>query len=146
MKLGEKIRVSLENNNWTQKYFSELMNVAPTTVQKWVVGKNTPTIETVLQISKILEIPIQDLLDDNVVIHSFFDLGACFYSDNYEDSVHNVIDAGLNGNAYLHRFNNKVGCAYSAIYCGNYEVWSQVRERERAMIKAWNEWGYKAFV
>lgn len=148
MKLNEKIRVSLENNEWTQKHFSELMNVTPSTVQKWVVGKNTPSLETTIQISKLLNIPIQDLLDDSVVIHPYYETGGILwpFSVLYGDGAHTVIDAGLKGNAYLHRFNNKAGCAYSAIYCGKNEVWSQVRERERAMIMAWNEWGYKAFV
>ncbi len=145
MKLGEKIRVSLENNEWTQKHFSELMNVAPTTVQKWVVGKNTPSVETAMEISRILEIPIQDLLNDKVEIQSYFIYDANFYSDHYKDSVHTIIDANLKGNAVLHRFNNNVGCAYSAIYCGKDEVWSQIRERERTMVRAWNEWGYKIY-
>lgn len=148
MKLNEKIRIALENNEWTQKYFSELMSVAPTTVQKWIVGKNTPSVETTIQISKLLNIPIQDLLDDSVVIHPYYETGVFTwpFSLLHEDGAHTVIDAGLKGNAYLHRFYNKAGCAYSAIYCGKYEIWSQIRERERFMINAWNEWGYKTFV
>ena len=37
MKLNEKIRVSLANNEWTQAHFAEHMHVHPATVQKWVV-------------------------------------------------------------------------------------------------------------
>ena len=62
------------------------------------------------------------------------------------DHEHIIIDAGLEGNALLHRFVNAGGCEYSAIYYAKREIWSQVRERERFMIRAWNEWGYKTFV
>ena len=142
MKFNDKIRVSLENNEWTQKHFAGLMHVAPTTVQKWIVGKNHPDVETTLRISKVLNIPIQDLLDDSFEIYPYYIIDYCL-PDRFQDGEHTVLDAGLKGEAYLHRFNNKAGCAYSAIYYGNFEVWSHVREKERFMIRDWNEWGYK---
>lgn len=55
------------------------------------------------------------------------------------DTPHDVYDADLRLDATLHRFNNAAGCAYSAIYVGDDEVWNHVREREADMIAAWNK-------
>ncbi len=152
MKFGEKIKVSLDNNEWTQAYFAELMHVHPATVQKWVGGKNTPAIETAKEIGKILNIPIHELLDDSLDIYKFYVIDRYIpydddrYPDNFKDGEHTIVDAGLKGNAILHRFVNAAGCPYSAIYYAKREIWSQIRDRERFMIRAWNEWGYKSFI
>lgn len=64
----------------------------------------------------------------------------------YNDSVHIIADdVKLNGGAKLHRFNNEAGCAYSAIYVGETEVWSQTRENEKRMIKQWNAGGWRGW-
>ena len=51
------------------------------------------------------------------------------------DTDHDVYDANLKGGALLHRFKNAGGYLYSAIYIGNYEAKSIVREREQVMIE-----------
>lgn len=152
MKLNEKIRVSLSNNDWTQAHFAELMNVHPSTVQKWCKGKNAPPIETTLEICHLLNIPIQELVDDSIDIYEFYIVNRFMpcnddrFPDSLQDGEHTIIDAGLEGNALLHRFVNARGCPYSAIYYAKREIWSQVRDRERFMLRDWNEWGYKTLV
>lgn len=152
MRFNEKIRVSLKNNEWTQAEFANLIHVAPTTVQKWAVGRNTPNIEIIKEIGRVLNIPIQELLDDSVDIVEFYvvDKYLPYEQDMYpevlRDSEHIIIDAGLKGESFLHRFENAENVAFSAIYYAKREIWSTVRERERFMIRAWNEWGYNHFV
>lgn len=66
---------------------------------------------------------------------------------NINDSVHQVVRImGLKGNASLHRFLNKAGEPYSAIYVGDTEAYSCERKREQKMVRHWNNEGYKAFV
>lgn len=55
------------------------------------------------------------------------------------DSVHEIIHVDLKGGAVLHRFLNRAGVPYSAIYLQNVECWSNVREDEGNMLKLWNE-------
>jgi len=55
------------------------------------------------------------------------------------DSMHKIYDANLKGGALLHRFNNRVGVAYSAIYDGDYEALNCETSRELGMIKLWNK-------
>ena len=52
---------------------------------------------------------------------------------------HEIFDAGLNGGARLHRFENRAGVDYSAIYVGDEEYVSHARRRESDMIRWWNE-------
>lgn len=63
----------------------------------------------------------------------------------YEGKVYNgdgrhviVEEVKLNGGGVLHRFHNASGIAYSAIYIGDFEVYSNVREREDFMIQQFN--------
>lgn len=52
---------------------------------------------------------------------------------------HEIFDAGLKGGARLHRFKNRAGVDYSAIYIGENEYASHERSRESDMIRWWNE-------
>lgn len=57
----------------------------------------------------------------------------------YGDSIHEILwDANVCGNGELHRFTNKDGVPYSAIYIGGFEVCSAPRENEKVMINYWN--------
>ena len=38
----------------------------------------------------------------------------------------------------LHRFKNRAGVLYSAIYVGNTEMFSAPREKENAMLEYWD--------
>lgn len=61
--------------------------------------------------------------------------------DRFEgDSKHEIAeDVILAENAFLHRFNNKAGVPYSAIYVDGSEIWSIDRTREELMVSAWND-------
>lgn len=149
MKLNEKLRVSLANNGWTQAYFAKQMCVSPKTVQKWVSGDNHPSVDTIKEMSVLLNIPTDELIDDSVDVFQYYVVDKYITSsedrfpERFRDGEHTIIEAGLKGEALLHRFKNAAGCDYSAIYYAKREIWSQVRERESLMIKEWNEWGYK---
>lgn len=65
---------------------------------------------------------------------------------NINDSTHQIVKiSGLKGGATLHRFSNKAGMLYSAIYVGNTEAWSCERAEEQKMVRRWNKDGWKAF-
>lgn len=57
------------------------------------------------------------------------------------DSGHEIIDCNLAGNGILHRFNNRAGVPYSAIYVDGIEVFSAPRENEEDMLAYWNKNG-----
>lgn len=53
--------------------------------------------------------------------------------------IHQVFDAGLGNNAFLHRFLNGANVEYSAIYQDGEEIWSCERGHEADMLKSWKE-------
>lgn len=146
-KFNEKLRILLANNEMEQKQLAELLNVAPTTVQKWVSGINQPDIFTYKQISKIFCVSLDDLTDDDRKIIEYWILDqyvpysvAMKYPDVEEEKLmHTIIDAGLANEGILHRFTNIAGDKCSAIYRGHKEIWWHYRKYEPQMIREWNE-------
>ncbi|MCH4005583.1 MAG: helix-turn-helix domain-containing protein [Eubacterium sp.] len=51
--LSEKIKILLNNNEMTQKKLAEELHVSESAVQKWVVGRNAPSIFSIKEMSQI---------------------------------------------------------------------------------------------
>ncbi|MDD6236714.1 MAG: XRE family transcriptional regulator [Clostridiales bacterium] len=64
--LQHNLNYYLKENKMTQKKLSELLNVSQAAVTNWTKGKNSPDIETLIQICNILNISINDILDVDV--------------------------------------------------------------------------------
>lgn len=56
----------------------------------------------------------------------------------YGDSEHIIVECKLKHRGELHRFTNKAGYLYSAIYQDGIEQCSCERYREKGMIDYWN--------
>ena len=141
--LNEKIRILLQNRKWTQAELAKQIHVAPSTVQKWVTGKNNPTTDTVKELCALFGVSYEDMLNDDHEIIEYITLCEvsplnCFpgYKD---DSTHIVIDAALERGALLHRFRNAADAECSAIYIGTVEHWWTYRADEARLIREWNE-------
>ena len=57
-----RIKVMLAEKGKTNKWLSEQVGKDPATVSKWCTNMAQPTLETLLQIAKLLEVEVQDLL------------------------------------------------------------------------------------
>ena len=62
-----RIKVVLAEKKRTNKWLSEQLGCAPTTVSKWCTNVCQPPMETYLRIAKLLEVEIGDLLNKNYV-------------------------------------------------------------------------------
>ena len=60
-------KVVLAEKKRTNKWLSEQLGCAPTTVSKWCTNACQPPMETYLRIAKLLEVEIGDLLNKNYV-------------------------------------------------------------------------------
>ena len=57
-----RIIVVLVDKRKTNKWLAEQLNVAPSTVSKWCTNDSQPSLETLMQISRLLEVKVDDLL------------------------------------------------------------------------------------
>lgn len=57
-----RIKVVLVDKLKTNKWLAEQLNVAPTTVSKWCTNAAQPPLETLMQIAKLLDVQVDDLL------------------------------------------------------------------------------------
>ena len=66
MKIGNKILNLRKQNNITQEQLAEKMGVARQTISKWELGETSPDLEQSKQLSKIFNISLDDLTDNNL--------------------------------------------------------------------------------
>ncbi len=62
MNISEEIKNQRLKNNWTQEQLAEILNVSRPTVSSWEVGRNYPDLETIVSISDLFEISLDELL------------------------------------------------------------------------------------
>ena len=69
MTLGEKITHLRIVNNIPQERLANTLNVTRQSISKWESGETLPTIDKILEISKLFAISTDELLNDEIVIH-----------------------------------------------------------------------------
>lgn len=57
-----RIKVVLADKNKTNKWLAEQLGKDPATVSKWCTNSSQPGVETLIEIARILEVEIGDLL------------------------------------------------------------------------------------
>ena len=57
-----RIKVVLADKNKTNKWLAEQLGKDPATVSKWCTNSTQPGIETLIEIARILEVEVGDLL------------------------------------------------------------------------------------
>lgn len=57
-----RIKVVLVDKNKTNKWLAEKLGKDPTTISKWCTNTSQPGVETLIDIARILEVEIGDLL------------------------------------------------------------------------------------
>ncbi|ALS36314.1 transcriptional regulator with XRE-family HTH domain [Enterococcus rotai] len=65
MNIGDKIKEQRLKKELTQEQLSELLNVSRSTVSSWEVGRNYPDLETIVAISDLFGISLDNLLRED---------------------------------------------------------------------------------
>ena len=60
-KLLNRIKVVLAEKNKSNKWLSEQLDKDPAIISKWVTNTTQPNVETLIQISKVLGVTVDDL-------------------------------------------------------------------------------------
>lgn len=66
MKLSEKLQKIRKENNITQEGLADKLNVSRQAVSKWESGSAYPDTEKLIQISKIFNVSLDELINDNI--------------------------------------------------------------------------------
>lgn len=62
MELINRIKVVLAEKNKNNKWLSKQLDKDPAIISKWVTNTTQPSIEMLIQISKILDVTVDELL------------------------------------------------------------------------------------
>ena len=57
-----RIKVVLSEKDKSNKFLSDNLGVAPTTVSKWVTNTRQPPMETFVKIAKLLDVELAELI------------------------------------------------------------------------------------
>ena len=60
--MENRIKVVLVDKKKTNKWLSEQLGCAPTTVSKWCTNVSQPPMETLVKIAELLEVDINELV------------------------------------------------------------------------------------
>lgn len=67
MKFSDKLAKQRKNNNLSQEQLADKLNVSRQAVSKWESGQSYPDMEKIIQMTKILNCTLEDLLDDGTI-------------------------------------------------------------------------------
>jgi len=62
-----RLKVVLAEKKRTNKWLAEQLGKDPATVSKWCSNSSQPGLETLLQISTVLEVDVKDLLNSSKI-------------------------------------------------------------------------------
>ena len=60
-----RLKVVLAEKKRTNKWLCEQLNVNPSTVSKWCTNSSQPDLETLVKISHLLDVELDDLVNNN---------------------------------------------------------------------------------
>ena len=61
-----RLKVVLAEKKRTNKWLCEQLNVNPSTVSKWCTNSSQPDLETLIKISHLLDVELDDLVNKNL--------------------------------------------------------------------------------
>lgn len=62
-----RLKIVLVEKKKTNKWLCEQLNVNPSTVSKWCTNSSQPDLETLIKISKLLNVEMEELLNKEYV-------------------------------------------------------------------------------
>ena len=117
MQLGKKIQFLREQNNYSQKQFSDFINVPLETVQKWENCEIEPDVHKLKYISNFLNVSLDELLDlevsyneDSIYRNDFLE-NLTFFVDVLSFAIFNdfveLVEIQKLSNNYIAKFKNE---------------------------------------
>lgn len=95
MKFGDKLTLLRKRNGLSQEDLGEKLNVTRQTVSKWELGQTKPDTDKLMEISKLLNVDFNVLIDDTLSLDSINN------NNNNATSSNVVIDDGVRPRKWL---------------------------------------------
>lgn len=61
-----RLKIVLAERKKTNKWLCEQLGVNPSTVSKWCTNSSQPDLETIIKISRLLEVDVKELLNNKI--------------------------------------------------------------------------------
>ena len=61
-----RLKVVLAEQNHTNKWLSEQLQIGPATISKWVTNTSQPSLEQLLKIAEVLNVPYTELIRTDI--------------------------------------------------------------------------------
>ena len=70
MEFKDKLAAQRKQNNYSQEQLADIVGISRQSVSKWETGESYPDMAKIIQLCKILNCELTDLLDDGVLSES----------------------------------------------------------------------------
>ncbi|ALS02324.1 hypothetical protein ATZ33_13290 [Enterococcus silesiacus] len=72
MKIGQRLKEARTANHYSQQEVSEILHVSRSTISSWEIGRTYPSIELLVELSKLYDLSLDQLLkEDEEIIKEF---------------------------------------------------------------------------
>ncbi|MEI6310919.1 MAG: helix-turn-helix transcriptional regulator [Bacteroidota bacterium] len=107
--IGQKVRRIREEKQWTQEFIANKLEISQNTYSKIESGSIKLTIDRISELSKILEVPIEDMLsDDTKTFHLNNNHIEKFYIENLQEENKGLVQSLKDQVKYLQDENQRL--------------------------------------
>ena len=107
--IGQKVRRIREEKQWTQEFIANKLEISQNTYSKIESGSIKLTIDRISELSKILDVPIEDMLsDDTKTFHLNNNHIEKFYIENLQEENKGLMQSLKDQVKYLQEENQRL--------------------------------------
>ena len=107
--IGQKVRRIREEKQWTQEFIANKLEISQNTYSKIESGSIKLTIDRISELSKILDMPIEDMLsDDTKTFHLNNNHIEKFYIENLQEENKGLVQSLKDQVKYLQEENQRL--------------------------------------
>ena len=109
MKFCEKLVVMRKKNNMSQEQLADRLNVSRQAVSKWESGNSVPDMTKIMELCKILNCSLEELVDDGIAKKTSSNNEGKLDINSYFKEILNFITKTINM-FWSMTFNEKIKC------------------------------------
>lgn len=103
--LAENIKYFRKQQGLTQKDLAKKLNMAPTAISAWEVGRNKPLMDNIEQMAQLFNVKKSELLGDDLIelednerieLKEALKMTAAFHGDEFDDYQIGIIESFIN--------------------------------------------------